>query len=260
MNSLPRTIEEGLLAAESIDFVIGVDEAGRGPLAGPVVAGACVYLGKAIIPGVTDSKQISEEDREIVYDSLVKTKDLIWSTAAVDHKRIDEINILQATFEAMTMAVHAVVEEAEKLFGRDVKFHILIDGNKVPPQLKCFNCTAVVKGDAREFIIAAASVFAKVDRDKMMIELDKQFPVYGFKQHKGYPTGDHRSAIHSHGPCPYHRMTFAPLKHMKQASRVLINAKKGKRKAKPFSDEGSILVSAKDGQVRRSARLCVRDG
>ena len=255
MDSLPRLIEDKLL--ETVDFVIGVDEAGRGPLAGPVVAGACIYLRRAVIPGVTDSKQINEETRDVVYDSLTKADDLIWATASIDHKRIDEINILQATFEAMSQAVHEVLAAATKRFGREVNFHVLIDGNKVPPQLKHFNCTPVVKGDAREFIIAAASVFAKVSRDRIMFELDDMYPVYGFRQHKGYPTGDHCSAIYKHGPCPYHRMTFAPLKHMEPDE---VKKPKSEKKRATAVEEGSILVKGVSGQVRRSARLCVRDG
>jgi len=213
--SLPRLIEKALLEKDGLDFVIGVDEAGRGPLAGPVVAGACVYLRDELINGVTDSKQISEEDREGVYDDLRKSAGLFWATAAVDHTRIDEINILQATFEAMTEAVLILLEKISTKF-KNPKFHILIDGNKIPPKLKHLNCTALVKGDAREFVVAAASVFAKVTRDRIMLELDARFPIYGFKQHKGYPTAAHCAAISRSGPCPFHRMTFAPLKHMKK--------------------------------------------
>jgi ribonuclease HII len=219
-----------------------------------VVAGACAYLVDALISGVTDSKQINEKDRETVYENLRKAKGVIWATASVDHKRIDEINILQATFEAMSQSVLSVIDQLSGRF-RSPRFHVLIDGNKVPPQLKHLNCTAVVKGDAREFIIAAASVFAKVTRDRIMYDLDTKFPVYGFKQHKGYPTGDHCRAISQHGPCPYHRLTFAPLKTMN------LTAKKKPATVKqklPASGEGSLFVKSAIGQVRRSARLCPR--
>jgi ribonuclease HII len=214
--TLPRTIEERLMKDQSLDFVIGVDEAGRGPLAGPVVAGACVFLTpKELIRGVKDSKQIDEKGREELYEVLSKrTDDVIWAVGEIDNNRIDEINILQSTFEAMTAAAESVIQQLGKTF-KNPKFHILIDGNKVPPQLKAkYECTAVVKGDGKEFIIGAASVFAKVTRDRIMYQLHDKYPQYNFAQHKGYGTASHFQAVFKYGPCEYHRFTFAPIKHM----------------------------------------------
>ena len=203
---LPRALESKLYDG-GVDFVIGVDEAGRGPLAGSVVAAACVVLNRQrLIPGIHDSKQLDEETRDLLYSTLTSDSDVIWSVASVDNKRIDEINILQATFEAMTAAVEGVLEQLAKKTSR--KFHVLIDGNKIPPQLRKYSCTPVIKGDGKEFLIAAASVLAKVTRDKQMYDLHEKFPAFNFAQHKGYPTAEHRLAISRFGPIECHRMTL----------------------------------------------------
>ena len=256
--SLPRTLETKL--STEFDFVIGVDEAGRGPLAGPVVASACVYLLKEFdlnpILGVTDSKQItSEETREMVHDTLIESADILWATCEVDNRRIDEINILQATFEAMTIAVESLLTQLRNKFKSKFNFHIFIDGNKIPPKLAQYPCTALVKGDGKEFVIAAASVIAKVTRDKIMHSIHLKHPEYNFAQHKGYPTADHSSAIYKHGPTSYHRLTFAPLKHMsfsKKKSTKSVSLEKPGKKA--ISKPAEV-----ESEFRRSNRIRARD-
>ena len=222
--SLPRKIERSLYPkGKKTHFVIGVDEAGRGPLAGPVVAGAFTFATPnmatpaELAKGVTDSKQVSEHARDFMYfNNIVGHPGVVFRTAIVDNKVIDKINILQATFVAMTEACLKLVD-AIKLKCPEATFSVLIDGNKVPPQLAAsgHDCQFVIKGDSLEFFIAAASICAKVERDAIMKELDEAFPMYGFRQHKGYPTGAHVAAVSKHGPCKHHRMTFAPSKNMK---------------------------------------------
>lgn len=230
VSSLPRVNEKRLfyLPRESSNcYVMGVDEAGRGPLAGPVVAAAFLVMPakpqifssmpKGLAKGVTDSKQLSEHSREYLYlDKIKGNASVEYSVAVVDHKVIDKINILQATFRAMTEAVNSLISVVT---ARDPNacFSVLVDGNKVPPQLQERSelyCESIVKGDSVEFVIAAASICAKVERDHIMLKLHAEFPAYGFGQHKGYPTGAHVAAIATHGPCKYHRMTFGPLKRL----------------------------------------------
>ena len=261
--SLPRHNEKRLhgLVKDAIHFVIGVDEAGRGPLAGPVVAAAFAILstGKSLPPtpkslsaGVTDSKQLSEPARELVFHQRIQGNSLVkYQCSVVDNRKIDKINILQATFEAMT-------ESALKLIS-DIKhthpgacFSILIDGNKIPPKLKDsgHHTEFLIKGDSIEFVIAAASICAKVERDRIMYELDKQFPMYGFGQHKGYPTGSHVAAIKAHGPCKFHRMTFAPLKFMKKESK-----KRTLSNPAPELASVSVKVDEREERLRRREAL-----
>jgi ribonuclease HII len=191
-----------------LTLVAGVDEAGRGPLAGPVVAAA------VILPPVwqdagfderlrdlNDSKQLTEAQREAFFAILTAHPDIRFGVATVDAAVIDRINILQATHLAMNEALAQLQPPPE---------HVLVDGN--PVKSLRFPQTALVKGDARSYSIAAASVLAKVTRDRMMLEFDRQFPGYGFAEHKGYGTPQHLAAIAKLGPCPIHRRTFAPLK------------------------------------------------
>ena len=188
--------------------VAGVDEAGRGPLAGPVVAAAAILPPRwaqsglpAALAGLNDSKQLTEAQREQYFEFLTACAEIEFAIAAVDAGVIDEINILQATHRAMNDALGLLVP---------LPPHALVDGRPVKtlrvPQ------TAIVKGDARSFSIAAASVLAKVTRDRRMLEFHAQWPEYGFAEHKGYGTAKHLAAIAKHGACPIHRMTFAPLK------------------------------------------------
>jgi ribonuclease HII len=188
--------------------VAGVDEAGRGPLAGPVVAAAAILPSRwaetglpTELSGLNDSKQLTEAQREKYFEFLTTCAEIEFAIAAVNAGVIDEINILQATHRAMNEALMKL---------SPLPPHALVDGRPVKtlrvPQ------TAIVKGDARSFSIAAASVLAKVTRDRQMLEFARQFPEYGFAEHKGYGTAKHLAAIEKHGPCAIHRKTFAPLK------------------------------------------------
>ena len=188
-------IENGLYS-QGFELICGVDEAGRGPLAGPVCAAAVLLPRNADIPGLNDSKKLSDKKRRELYP-LIKELALAYSIVMVDEKTIDEINILQATFRAMEQAV------AQLKITPD---YILVDGNKLPQVT--IPAKAVVRGDSLSASIAAASVLAKVTRDDFMLEQAKTYPEYGFDIHKGYGTKAHTTAILEHGPCPIHRTTF----------------------------------------------------
>ncbi len=176
--------------------VCGVDEAGRGPLAGPVFAAAVILPENCEIEGLNDSKKLSEKKRESLFD-VIKEKAISWSVASVDEKTIDEINILQATYLAMKKAVEGLDVPAD---------YALIDGNRMPPL--AIKGETVVKGDAKSMSIAAASILAKVSRDRFMLELDKEYPQYQFAKHKGYGTKLHYEMLTEHGISPCHRMSF----------------------------------------------------
>ncbi|ETI36381.1 hypothetical protein F441_17360 [Phytophthora nicotianae CJ01A1] len=208
--------------AKGYTTVIGVDEAGRGPLAGPVVAAACHVPLDVTIPGVDDSKKILEPQREALFELLTTHPSITYAVHVNSAQRIDEINILQASLESMTKSVNEV---AERLQQKDKTF-VLVDGNKLPPTLE-LPAEAVIKGDSKVYSIAAASIIAKVTRDRLMREYDEKFPQYGLAQHKGYPTRGHVAAIAKHGPCEIHRMTFAPLKP-KEAPKPKAKGKKKK--------------------------------
>ncbi len=179
--------------------IAGVDEAGRGPLAGPVVAAAVVLDPDRIPDGIADSKLLEADVRRALYKDILATARVGVGIAGVD--RIDSENILNATLWAMADAV-AQLECTPRL--------VLVDGNKVPTQLKCAS-RAIVKGDAKCLSIAAASIVAKVTRDTIMIELARHFPNYGFERHKGYGTAEHQAAIERHGVTPHHRRSFRPV-------------------------------------------------
>lgn len=180
-------------------LVAGVDEAGRGPLAGPVVAAAVILDDAAPIEGLADSKVLSERRREALFDEI-RAKALCCSIAQASPAEIDEFNILQATMLAMRRAVEGL---------RLLPALVLVDGNRLP-SLKVA-AEAVVGGDAKVAAISAASILAKVTRDRLCSELHAQHPQYGFDAHKGYPTPDHLLALFQHGPCPQHRRSFAPV-------------------------------------------------
>lgn len=180
--------------------VAGVDEAGRGPLAGPVVAAAVILDPARPIVGLNDSKKLSEAARERLAVEI-REKALAWAVAEASAVEIDRINILQATFLAMRRAVDGLAVAPERA---------QIDGNKVPPGLPCAG-EAVVKGDGKVAAIAAASILAKTHRDALMRELAQIHPEYGFERHMGYPTPAHFAALQAHGPCPAHRRSFAPV-------------------------------------------------
>ena len=178
-------------------LIAGVDEAGRGPLAGPVFAATVVFEKGTFIEGINDSKKLSEKKREALFD-IICEKALYYNIVSVDEKEIDRINILNASLKAFELAVTGL----EKL--PDVT---LIDGNRCKENFPTPYET-IVKGDAKSMSIAAASILAKVSRDRYIVGLDSLYPEYNFKKHKGYPTKEHREAIAKYGPCPIHRLTF----------------------------------------------------
>ena len=191
---------ESLAANKGFERVCGVDEAGVGPLAGPVVAVACVLNPERIPKGLNDSKKLSAGRRAELFVEISEVADV--GVGIVSAQDIDRINILQATYRAMTLAVENLPGGAD---------FVLVDGNRLPPAL-VGRSHAIVKGDARSLSIAAASIVAKVTRDRIMELADQMWPAYGFARHAGYGTKMHLEAIASTGACPIHRMTFAPLK------------------------------------------------
>ena len=191
------------LEKEGINYIGGVDEVGRGPLIGPVVTACCVLPKDFKLEGLTDSKKLTEKKREEYY-KYIKDNCIAYGIGESSPERIDEINIYQATKEAMIMAINKVREQVPLE-------HVLIDA--MPLELDIPN-TSIIKGDAKSISIAAASVLAKVTRDHMMIELDKKYPEYGFAKHKGYPTKKHIEAIHEYGLIDGYRKSYGPVKEL----------------------------------------------
>lgn len=187
---------ENSLYAQGYTAICGVDEAGRGPLAGPVCAGAVILPRGLEIPGLNDSKKLTDKKRRELYP-IIKEQAIAWGIGFASHEEIDELNILQATYLAMSRAIQALEGKAD---------FALIDGNRA----KDFGIPlkTVVKGDSLSASIAAASVLAKVARDDIMLEMAKEYPEYGFEVHKGYGTKQHYEALRQHGHCPIHRMSF----------------------------------------------------
>ena len=187
-------------------IIIGVDEAGRGPLVGSVVAAAVVFPASFQIDDLTDSKKLSEKKREDLYAQI--TKKCYWASAESNSIEIDEINILQATMMAMKRSVNALQYQLKSQTEAQ-GFKVLVDGNRCPD---VENCRAIIKGDLIEPVISAASIIAKVTRDRQMKELDQTYPEYGFSRHKGYGTREHLEALEKHGPIDgQHRFTFSPI-------------------------------------------------
>ena len=263
--SLPRTRERALGSHYS---VMGIDEAGRGPLAGPVVAAAAMV--PSFVMGINDSKKLtSEKYREEIYEQIINSPNVRWAVAIVDAPTIDEINILQATLTAMTMAAQSLLQPPDLQYQQQqqqqqqqTQFqeasstiqgcyivcgqtdatgipilkltsfnnstgvnnipYALIDGNKLPSNIPC-QAEFIVKGDSKEYLIGAASILAKVTRDRLMRQYDTMYPEYNLAQHKGYPTKAHMALVKQYGASPIHRRSFAPLKYMK------------------FNDQGCIL-------------------
>ena len=184
------------LRQQGVELIAGIDEVGRGPLAGPVVAAAVILPADFDVPGVNDSKKLSEKRREELFVKI-KESAVAWAIGMADSRTIDEINILQATKRAMAEAVSCLSVKPE---------HLLIDAVKLEdvsiPQ------TSIIKGDEKSVSVAAASILAKVTRDHMMVEYAKAFPGYGFEKNKGYGTKAHYEGIEAHGVCPIHRRTF----------------------------------------------------
>jgi ribonuclease HII len=196
----PHLRHEREMMKRGYNCVAGVDEAGRGPLAGPVSVAAVILPDGFRHKRLTDSKQLNEEARDDIYAELTKNERVHWHVVLIEVEEIDRINILQATYLGMRRAVEGLLRQPEA---------VLIDGLPVPnfplPQ------EALVKGDARSFSIAAASVIAKVTRDRFMRAAAALHPQYGFERHKGYGTPEHLAALRRHGPCPLHRRSFAPV-------------------------------------------------
>jgi ribonuclease HII len=232
--------------------VIGADEAGRGPLAGPVVAAACYIPSHLpLIPGIKDSKLLNEAEREEAYEVLIKLPEIVYEVSIISHEEIDRINILQASMLGMSNATRGVLAKLRAMKMKPVSlpgsatmtatskkgkkssnkpvleennnstdndndweatFIGLVDGNHVPKDYPLSSVKPIIQGDRKIYTIAAASILAKVTRDRLMVELHEKYPIYNFQQHKGYPTAAHRAILLQHGPCEIHRRTYAPVK------------------------------------------------
>lgn len=194
---------ERQLKTQGSQFIAGIDEAGRGPLAGPVVAAACILPEGTLLIGLNDSKQVSMAERARLYDQIVALAGCHWAVGIASVGEIDRLNILKASFLAMYRALEQLKQQPDV---------ILVDGHLAPS----FGIPTVplVKGDSKSASIAAASILAKVTRDRMMQELDLLFPQYGFSLHKGYATPEHLKAVQTLGPCAVHRKSFEPIKSM----------------------------------------------
>ena len=205
---LDRFIHERKLLAKGCSFIAGIDEVGRGPLAGPVVASAAMFSPKVIIDGlpdslcdVNDSKKLSAKKREKLFDALNEFDGVSFGVSIIDPDEIDRINILQATHKAMRESLASLGQKPD---------YLLVDGRPVESLGKAQS--AIVKGDSLSYSIGAASIFAKVTRDRMMIQFDIEFPGYGFASNKGYGTKEHLNGLSKMGPCPIHRLSFAPIR------------------------------------------------
>jgi len=186
------------------ELITGIDEAGRGPLAGPLVVAAVTVKTGFTIPGLDDSKKLTDKKRRELF-KIIKENVIASHIMVISEAEIDEINILAATMKGMANAWH----------GLSTKGKILVDGNRLPEDLKQADAEAIVKGDGKVSAIAAASILAKVTRDDIMINLDKEFPEYGFARNKGYGTAEHLKAINTHGITDCHRKTYGPVAQMK---------------------------------------------
>ena len=198
---MPCSLEHELrLTGSGYSIIAGIDEAGRGPLAGSVFASAVVLPAGFIPQGINDSKKLTPRVRERLHQQLTSEPDVLWAVAKKNAAEIDGLNILRSTHAAMRAAWELLEPRPD---------HVLIDGLPVP-QFPCPQ-TALVGGDAISLSIAAASIIAKVERDREMEEMDRLYPEYGFAKHKGYPTAEHFAKLRLHGPCPIHRRSFAPV-------------------------------------------------
>ena len=200
---MSQTFYEEKAYAEGHRLIAGVDEAGRGPLAGPVVAAACILPRELSFKGIDDSKKLSPEKRAELYQMLTTHPAVLYGVAIIENALIDEMNILKASLHAMALSVKELPREPD---------YLLIDGNHLPPTH--ILSKAVIKGDSHSISIGAASIIAKHRRDLLMIEYHKKYPHYGFDQHKGYGTKMHVEALKLHGPCPIHRLSFEPVRSL----------------------------------------------
>ena len=198
---MPDLSIENDLKSQGYPLVAGVDEAGRGPLAGPVVAAAAILPCGFSAPGLDDSKKLTPARREALYQIITAPRaGVVWSSARVEAEEIDEVNILNATHRAMARAAKGLKARPDVA---------IIDGR--PVKGFPYEFRAVVKGDSKSLSVAAASIIAKVERDRIMLAYAREFPEYGFERHKGYGTKIHLEALQNHGPCPIHRQSFAPV-------------------------------------------------
>ncbi|WP_100933989.1 ribonuclease HII [Candidatus Chlamydia corallus] len=199
---LSMTAFDKEVASEDFSVVAGIDEAGRGPLAGPVVASACILPKGKIFPGVNDSKKLTARERAQIRDTLMQDSEVFFGIGVISVERIDQVNILEATKEAMVQAISSLPISPDLL---------LVDGLYLSHEIPC---KKIIQGDAKSASIAAASILAKEHRDDLMLELHKLYPDYGFDRHKGYGTALHLEAIRRYGPSPCHRKSFSPIKQM----------------------------------------------
>ena len=218
-SSLFDSESEGLdlderLRADGFSQIAGIDEAGRGPLAGPVVAAVVIMAPNVSIEGLNDSKKMTEARREAAYAKLheLRGSDVFFGVGQSSAQEIDHIGILPATFQAMARSVEAMTKSGCPCIDN---FLLIIDGRDKVPNLQHLHQMPIIGGDGLSPSIAAASVLAKVSRDHQMVSLSKTYPDYGFEQHKGYGTKRHMETLNSHGPCPEHRLSFAPVKKAK---------------------------------------------
>lgn len=199
---------EEALRKEGIKYVGGVDEVGRGPLNGPVVAACCVLPEDFVLEGLTDSKKLSEKKRDLFFE-YIKEHALAYGIGIIDSEVIDQVNI----YEATKLAMKEAIEQVRKQVPLE---HVLIDAMPLELELPT---TSIIKGDSKSISIAAASVLAKVTRDQMMYELDQKYPEYGYKNHKGYPTKQHLAAIRQYGLIDGYRKTYGPVKEVLNAAK-----------------------------------------
>jgi ribonuclease HII len=197
---MPDLALETALQARDYRRIAGIDEAGRGPLAGPVMAAAVILPESFTCPGLDDSKKISPKKRDQLYARLTADPAIIWAVATASREEIDRLNILRASHLAMQRAVEAIHPRPD---------YCLIDG--LPVRNFPLPHAAIVKGDGKSLSIAAASIIAKVTRDRIMAEIDREFPEFGFAKHQGYGTKMHLEALRTHGPCCHHRRSFQPV-------------------------------------------------
>ena len=192
-----KQIEEEIYNKEDVKYICGIDEAGRGPLAGPVVVASVIMPKDSMIEGVNDSKKVSEKKREKLYEEITNTA-IAWGVGIIDQREIDEINILKATKKGLTNSLKELEIKPDLIL---VDALTNIDTLGIPYR-------SIIKGDAKSYSIAAASIIAKVTRDRIMRQWDELYPEYGFEKHKGYGTKMHIDAIKEYGPCPLHRKSF----------------------------------------------------
>lgn len=203
------TLFENAARSQGYKYIAGVDEAGRGPLAGPVVAAACHLPEGVMLDGVDDSKKLTPAKRAELFERITRNPSILYGVGVIDAQIIDQINILRATFEAMLIAVAQMAQKPD---------YLLVDGHMLPKT--SIPAKAIVKGDSLSISIATASIIAKETRDALMNQYHELWPVYGFNKHKGYGTQQHLLALEKYGPCPIHRVTFEPIKTMMLARAI----------------------------------------